>query len=171
MKIQLDRLRGSRLVEDRRIDADSPLVAGLEARIDEPLIVELEVVNPWPGTYLLDATVTGTLQANCRRCVAPTEVEVDERFRIVYRESEAGERDASDPDLVPIERGTGEIDVGPEIRDRLFVEVERYPLCREDCAGLCPLCGIDRNEATCDCTTERIDSRWSALEAVRLDES
>lgn len=37
------------------------------------------------------------------------------------------------------------------------------PLCREDCAGLCPVCGASLNEGSCTCATEARDPRWSAL--------
>jgi uncharacterized protein len=36
-------------------------------------------------------------------------------------------------------------------------------LCREDCAGLCPICGVDLNTGTGSCVAESVDERWSAL--------
>jgi uncharacterized protein len=41
-------------------------------------------------------------------------------------------------------------------------------LCRDDCAGLCPRCGADLNEGSCDCTDDEMDPRWAALEALRM---
>jgi len=43
-------------------------------------------------------------------------------------------------------------------------------LCREDCAGMCPVCGKNLNESKCDCKTEKIDQRWSALERLKKEE-
>jgi uncharacterized protein len=39
------------------------------------------------------------------------------------------------------------------------------PVCRPDCKGLCPHCGQDLNEGSCDCHTEAVDPRWAALKA------
>jgi uncharacterized protein len=36
-------------------------------------------------------------------------------------------------------------------------------LCREDCKGICPECGIDRNTGECSCVADDIDPRWAAL--------
>jgi uncharacterized protein len=41
------------------------------------------------------------------------------------------------------------------------------PVCRQDCAGLCPTCGIDRNVATCDCLVAVADPRWDALSQLK----
>ena len=44
------------------------------------------------------------------------------------------------------------------------------PLCRDDCAGLCPVCGIDRNAAECDCDLNPPDPRWDALRALTFED-
>lgn len=46
-----------------------------------------------------------------------------------------------------------QVDVGDAARQALLVEVPMAPHCREDCRGLCPICGADRNEAPCACST------------------
>jgi uncharacterized protein len=46
------------------------------------------------------------------------------------------------------------------------------PLCREDCQGLCPVCGADKNTGACSCVESSPDPRWAALAALksRLEE-
>jgi uncharacterized protein len=63
-----------------------------------------------------------------------------------------------------------QIDLGPVVREYVLLDLPDAPLCRDDCAGICPNCGIDRNTGTCDCDTQPIDPRWSALEGLELDE-
>ncbi|MFZ9580934.1 MAG: YceD family protein [Ilumatobacteraceae bacterium] len=41
------------------------------------------------------------------------------------------------------------------------------PVCRPDCAGLCPACGADRNGGDCGCRIETPDPRWAGLDAIR----
>ena len=52
------------------------------------------------------------------------------------------------------------------MRDAIVLELPMAPLCREDCRGLCPQCGADRNEAECGCVAPR-DPRWANLDVLR----
>ena len=63
-------------------------------------------------------------------------------------------------------------DVGlvPVVREYVLLDLPDAPLCKDDCAGICPNCGIDRNTGTCDCETSATDPRWSALEGLQLDD-
>ena len=56
------------------------------------------------------------------------------------------------------------------VREYVLLDLPEAPLCRDDCAGICPQCGADRNESPCDCDTSVTDLRWSALEGLRLDD-
>ena len=57
----------------------------------------------------------------------------------------------------------GCLDLDQTIRDQMLTEMPFRFLCREDCKGLCPVCGIDRNEQTCSCAENERDPRWNAL--------
>lgn len=71
-----------------------------------------------------------------------------------------------------IDPGVEELDVSEDVRAELLLELPMNPLCHESCRGLCPVCGIDRNEADCSCETEegaQKVSPWSALDDLKLD--
>jgi uncharacterized protein len=53
---------------------------------------------------------------------------------------------------------------------RQYREVSRtiQPLCRPDCAGLCPTCGADLNQGPCQCGTAAVDERWSGLAGLAV---
>ena len=55
------------------------------------------------------------------------------------------------------------IDLTEAIRQYTLLAVPMKPLCREDCAGLCPKCGHNLNQGACSCPKQDIDSRWSEL--------
>ena len=61
--------------------------------------------------------------------------------------------DDADEDFYPITDDT--IDLGPLVRDAIVLELPMAPLCRDDCAGLCPQCGANRNEGDCSCVAPR----------------
>ncbi len=63
-----------------------------------------------------------------------------------------------------------QIDLAPAVREYVLIELPDGPLCRDDCAGICPVCGADRNESHCECDTSVRDERWAALDDLHLDE-
>jgi len=69
----------------------------------------------------------------------------------VEGDESTGEEDDEDgaEDVITFQDGV--IDVGPEIRDELLLALPMGPLCREDCAGICPTCGANRNLTPCHC--------------------
>lgn len=61
------------------------------------------------------------------------------------------------------------LDLREAIRQNLLLSLPMRSLCREDCAGLCPQCGQNLNEGTCDCVPEVEDTRFDALRALLED--
>jgi uncharacterized protein len=56
-----------------------------------------------------------------------------------------------------------ELDLDPAIREYGLLELPMQPLCRSDCAGLCPHCGANRNLERCQCTVKVADDRFATL--------
>ena len=161
-----------------RIDISEILVDRVGARVD--LEVDLEShqlsedvsVSYLKGTLHLWRTtegiwVRGSLAAGvdlqCVRCLAScaqvVEIELDERFR--FPPIPASEADTVYP-IEPDHR----IDLTPALRELVIVSTPMHVLCREDCAGLCPVCGKDLNEGPCDCEVDDVDPRMAALKAL-----
>jgi uncharacterized protein len=120
------------------------------------------------GTFVLESlsdgiVVTGTVSAPwtgpCRRCLVAVEgvlrSPVDELFQAEPNTEDAFELHGDQLDLEPV------------VREALLLELPLAPLCRPDCAGLCPVCGANRNDRDCGHTEAPIDHRWSALEGLR----
>jgi uncharacterized protein len=73
-----------------------------------------------------------------------------------------------DPDAYVIR--DGQLDLAPLVRETVLLELDTERLCRDDCAGLCPVCGVDRNRSECSCDTTVRDERWAGLEGFVPDE-
>ncbi|MFZ9157663.1 MAG: YceD family protein, partial [Ilumatobacteraceae bacterium] len=69
------------------------------------------------------------------------------------------------PDAFPIEND--QIDLATMVRESVLLDLPDSPVCRPDCAGLCPACGADRNLGDCGCRIETPDPRWAGLDAIR----
>lgn len=171
MLVDLSRLEDARLSARFEIDRESPVLEGFEADIREPVTLDVEVRSPSGGTYVVTGRLFGTVGAPCRRCLNPTRIALDVPFRVVYQDPGRDAKqteESGDDDVVWLDRGAMRIELDDQVRDRLFLETERFPLCRPDCKGICTQCGQNFNADSCDCAPETADSRWKALEGLRL---
>lgn len=124
---------------------------------------ELRMTRTAQGVYA-SGTMQARTRAECVRCLSPQdqelEIEFDDLFS--YPPGQAG-----DPLLAIPE--TGLLDLGPLVREYLLLDVPLRTLCRPDCRGLCPECGINRNEAACEHGDASIDPRLAGLGALLDD--
>jgi DUF177 domain-containing protein len=111
-----------------------------------------------------DALVaTGSVRAawagECRRCLGEAHGEVVSSVRELFERGSDGE------ETYPIEGD--QVDVEPLVRDAVLLELPLAPLCREACAGLCPVCGANRNDTDCGHEPDDRDPRWAALDQLK----
>ena len=105
----------------------------------------------------------------CGRCLEPyavtVEPEVDTRFvRGPRRRGEEVELGADDLETDVYDNGS--IDLAALLETETTLLLPMKPLCREDCRGLCPVCGGNRNEAVCQCAVHVDDPRWAPLRSL-----
>ncbi len=116
--------------------------------------------------------VRGRLVLRCGRCLESFTHSMDEDLDLFFM-PRAAERDAeeeeqevelSDRDMVLAYYADDRIDLGEMVREHVLLAVPLRRLCREDCAGLCPSCGVNKNAARCDCQpVETVDERLAPL--------
>jgi uncharacterized protein len=106
----------------------------------------------------------------CSRCLGPTEAPVrvtfEEEFLPTIDVATGAPLPRPQDDVFTIDEHH-ELDLTDAVRQALIVAQPMQPLCRPDCAGLCPTCGADRNAGACDCPPDQIDDRWAALARLR----
>jgi uncharacterized protein len=148
---------------DRRIDVEVDAVdlGVTDPRVAGAVIVGLDAVSSVDG-IVVSGEVGVAWRVPCRRCLTvvsgTARIEVDELYQ----------DDVSDDDAFQIEGD--QLDMAPAVREYVLLELPDGPLCRDDCAGICPICGIDRNHDTCTCDTSVRDERWAALDGIQLDD-
>ena len=122
---------------------------------------------------LVDGDVRATLAEICGRCLRPIEVELAETFEEEALPSvELAGGPAPDPTAEPdIARLTDhhEIELEPFLREAILLGAPIAPLCRPDCPGLCPVCGIELGSGPHDHADEPVDPRFAALRGFRVD--
>jgi uncharacterized protein len=136
--------------------ADSAVPDGAEADCDF-------VLESFDGGVMVTGTVEVPWVGVCRRCTAPTGGVLHLSLKERYCDP-APRGEPEDEEAYPITEG--EVDLSPMVHEAILGELPLAPLCRDDCAGLCPHCGIDRNEERCDCVAPP-DLRWASLDVLR----
>lgn len=122
---------------------------------DSPVSYSLKAVSA-AGAILVSGRVSGRVSTRCGRCLAPMTLSVvNDGVELCYPKSDIADE---------------ELDITADIREELLIELPMNPLCREDCKGLCPVCGTDRNKKKCHCRVQG-NPAWSALDNLNLPET
>lgn len=139
---------------------------------DAPEDLGIDVIGVPPGSPIefdlrLESVVEGVLvtgtakvqlQGNCGRCLEPISssevVDLQELFCYPGKELDDDEASRVEDDLIDLE---------PVLRDAVVLDLPFTPLCRPDCAGLCPLCGANLNQQPDHGHDEAVDPRWASL--------
>jgi uncharacterized protein len=110
---------------------------------------------------LVQVRMRANILAECVRCLTdfsqPLEIDFTELFAFTPDS-------VTDSGLILPE--TGKIDLAPLVREEMLLAIPISPLCRADCKGLCPICGENLNETTCNHEDEAVDPRLSVLKSL-----
>jgi uncharacterized protein len=137
----------------------------LEARVES---------SGTPGEYLADGDSRVTMDLNCSRCLDPYPFANSAKFHVRFRPRPEGSGEENEEVEI---RGEDELDVefysqrSVPLRDlaseQIQLAIPMKPLCSDNCLGLCPKCGANRNREQCNCEEAGTDERWGALQGIR----
>ena len=141
-----------------------PSDIGLDDRFRTTVQVEASVEKT-NRQLLVHSTSHCTGTFTCDRCLDQFERDIDTEFTIVYLQDPGG-ADEERVEVQYLSPDTNIIDLGEDARQYIVLALPLKMLCSKDCAGLCPVCGINRNKAKCSCKTENTDPRWAELKRL-----
>ncbi len=139
---------------------------GAEFRQSAPLKVQASA-----GLAGAEIRIQGSLktriEAWCDRCLAPVEIAVDPEFDLFYRPvtdiAREEEIEISRDDLeIGFYSGRG-IEFTDVVTEQVILSVPMKVVCKEDCRGLCPVCGVNRNVEACQCAPVTGTSPFASL--------
>ncbi|GAB4185093.1 MAG: DUF177 domain-containing protein [Calditrichia bacterium] len=98
----------------------------------------------------------------CDRCLEEFTRGFEDNFEILFHIG-PGDFNPEEDDVVLVSPETKEIDFDERIIESLVLGVPMKSLCKEDCKGICPHCGVDLNKGACRCPASSVDPRWDEL--------
>ena len=117
-------------------------------------------------TIFVQGKLRGAVAVPCARCLAPARIDLTAPIRMTYRpgiEVEEVDREVTEDDIDFSTYHGDVIDLGKLFREQILLSLPMQTICREDCKGICPVCGQNRNLAECGCQLKAPDDRWAAL--------
>ena len=139
-----------------------------EGALLDPVELDLHLDSVVDG-ILVRGTLGFTLDLPCGRCLVPQRTHRDVHVVELFVDPAKREDDEDDEPGYDLLDAATAIDLSTMVRDALLLGLPLRILCREDCQGLCPDCGADRNVTDCGHTDrDPVDPRWSALADLDL---
>ncbi|MBW2505286.1 MAG: DUF177 domain-containing protein [Deltaproteobacteria bacterium] len=141
----------------------------------EPLRGQL--LANWPGDVIkVSGQISTTVQMPCSRCLSDVSWELNLDVLVCYSPASTDNSDALDHErelssddlgLVPLIGDV--IDIRSELEQEVIMAIPQHVLCMEDCAGLCPVCGVDLNQNKCKCERPIFHQGLAALKKVKIE--
>jgi uncharacterized protein len=155
--------------EGKRIEVPvelDPFELGGQTYVANPVspTVRLEISRP-SGGFAFRLNFPVHVEGPCMRCLEPAVLDLDVESREVHQQH------VDDPELESPYVDDDELDIGRWAHDAVLLALPTRLLCRPDCAGLCPVCGVSLNDAD---PADHIhdsgkDPRWAALDDLKLE--
>lgn len=141
---------------DSQLRQVTPLAAKGKAELSEAMM-EIRVLGH----------VSTTMEVACDRCLELTRFPIDTDFNLLYRPAAySPEREEVNIDGAETEVGFYEgegLELMDVLREQVLLSMPMHRVCREDCKGICPVCGQNRNAVACQCQVVATDDRWAGL--------
>jgi uncharacterized protein len=167
LSVDLRSLDGQAAPVDGAIDPSDAIWSEVEVRPSSPVTVHGRLSSAGDGRYYFTAEFEGSAVGECTRCLTEVPVRAGDSIQCLFVDSDEDGLD-DDPDVFLLDGKSRSIDVRPAVREGWILAVPPFVVCREDCKGLCPTCGVDRNTTACQCASIG-DARWAALKERAAD--
>ncbi len=161
LSVDLRSLDGHAVTLDGSIDPDDAVWLDGDVRPSSPVTVHGRLSGAGDGRYYFTGEFAGSAVGECTRCLREVPVRAGDAIQCLFVSADEDGLD-DDPDVFLLDAKSRSIDVRPAVREGWILAVPPFVLCRDDCKGLCPTCGIDRNVTACGCASVD-DARWAAL--------
>jgi uncharacterized protein len=140
-----------------------PSKVGLDERFSGTIKIEAKLDKSMRQIFL-QAEIQAEGSFFCDRCLENFHQEMNTAYSMVYIQGARSTVDLNEEEEIHILSGDmNYIDLDDDVRQYILLTIPQKLLCKEDCQGFCPTCGVNKNIAGCTCGAQAVDSRWDAL--------
>ena len=169
MLLDLSHMRGTRDRFDRTYPASTFETPEHDYTVAQPVTLGFDVFKS-NREFRLVGRVSTVLELACGRCLEPFTLAIDLPFDLLYlphtENKGEGETEIEDDDLETAFYRDEVIDLGQLMKEQFYLALPMKPLCRDACRGLCPQCGTNLNESSCECQPAWVDPRLESLRSL-----
>jgi DUF177 domain-containing protein len=148
LQVDIRELRKGPVATEGKLGPQDPVFEGLGVTLVSPVTVGGVLESAGHGGYFWHGNFAGQVRSVCRRCLEEFVTPVDQAVEVIFSTDPELQED---PSVYPLTEPLAQVDLRPAVREELALAVDAFPLCREDCRGLCPRCGADLNRGPCQC--------------------
>lgn len=142
----------------------TPEEVGLDSRFTQDLQIEATLQKTSRQLYMRVEVKTGG-SFTCDRCLEEYQQDLSTGYGVMFvSDQDAVEGDGDEVQV--LSNDSTHVDLAEDVRQFVVLGLPQKMLCREDCAGLCPSCGLNLNLGKCECKNDESDSRWSELQKI-----
>lgn len=167
--LDISQMREARARLDRTYAADVLPSDADVYRLVEPVRLGADVLRD-RDQFRVTGTVETAIELTCSRCLESFRVPVRESFDVLFlphvEAPSDEETEVEDEDLTTGFYRDQVIDLGQLMQEQFYLAAPMKPLCRDDCRGLCSMCGTNLNAGACQCTHEWQDPRLAGLRTL-----
>jgi uncharacterized protein len=169
MRIELDKLEQRSDTFAHRYELEEIVLDEESTRLTKQPEVSGRVIRKGHEVRLI-GKISASAEVDCDRCLKAVKVPIETEFDVKYVPNEEYASDdiaeLQEEDLSVSFFDGKTIDVDELVREQVLLALPVRALCGEECKGLCPVCGSDRNASSCNCESLEIDPRWAALKQL-----
>ena len=119
--------------------------------------------------FFCQGDAIASIRLTCARCLKEFDRELDNSTNFIVCSKKWHDECRAEEDneeYVFFQGSDLQADVSDVMRQSVIMSISLKPLCSEDCKGLCPSCGINLNDNSCNCQKGKVDTRWEALKKI-----
>ena len=122
--------------------------------------------------YDLKGFIDTIINYDCVRCLNAFESKFSLPLEISLENNNIEESlESESENVIKFSNLNDEIDIGIILADFIELEKPMNPLCKDNCLGLCTICGINKNKTSCDCKFDKEHGVWDELKKLEIKES
>jgi len=123
------------------------------------------------GWFDVEGRIEAEAEVDCSRCLEPIDrpLLIDFSIRLLTNDvsTHVAEKGVDKSELDSSVLEGHQVDLTEVVREQILLDQPEQVFCKEDCKGLCPKCGANRNLIDCKCEDDEMDPRWAALKNLK----